>query len=365
MPVIFFILILTLLVFVHELGHFLAARKLGVRVEEFGIGFPPRAIGRQHKGTMYSLNWVPLGGFVKIKGEQGENVDDSDSFSHKNALQRTLILSSGVLMNVLLAWILLTVGFSVGSPGLVSDSAPHAIMGNAKLQVVEVTPQSAAAEQGIAIGDTIVSLEEQPVTTIDEFRSIVRPRAEQTLTITILSEGSETTKSIIPKKNVAGEGIVGVGLVEIATIRYPVPIAIWQGLKSTGNLLWQILVALYTVIHDLFVGQPVSLDLAGPVGIAVLTGQVAKLGILYLVQFAALLSLNLAIINILPFPALDGGRILFVIIEKIRRKPVSKKIEGYVHNAGFALLIALVILITIKDVSKFSGAVSSFFRNAF
>lgn len=365
MTILFFVIILTILVVVHEIGHFFAARKLGVAVDEFGVGFPPRAFGLRRGKTLYSVNWVPLGGFVKIKGEQGDHAAETDSFSSKSASKRTLILASGVLMNILLAWVLLSAGYMIGSPSVVSEISSRAEVSARYVQVVQVEEDSPASQHGLSAGDRIVSLDGNAIDTVDQFRASVASASDRKIAVRFLTGGEEREELMSPTTSTDGTPIIGVGLAEIGTVRYPFFFALWEGIKSTGTILWQILVALYTVLRDLVVGQSVSLDLAGPVGIAVLTGQVAKLGIVYLIQFAALLSLNLAIINILPFPALDGGRILFILIEKIRKKPVTARVESIIHTVGFAVLITLVLVITVKDISKFSGQLSSFFDRIF
>ncbi|MFC1687286.1 site-2 protease family protein [Patescibacteria group bacterium] len=171
--------------------------------------------------------------------------------------------------------------------------------------------------------------------------------------------------TVVPEVDDSGGGVVGVTLAEVGLVRYPFFQAVYEGAKNTVNLLWQILVAFYNVIKDLFSAREVAIDIAGPVGIAVLTGQVARLGIIYLLQFTALLSLNLAIINLLPIPALDGGRLLFLGIEKIRRKPISRKIEGMFHNVGFIVLMLILVVVTVKDVSRFSENIGNFFKNIF
>ena len=364
--VLIFIAVLAVIVLVHEFGHFAVARKLGVAVEEFGVGFPPSIAAIKSQKTAYSLNWIPIGGFVKIKGEQGDHPDDSDSFGYQKIWRRALIIVAGVLMNIVLAFILFSAAYIIGAPSAL-DSNPQgtAHVSDRSLQIVSVTDPSPAFSAGFMIGDIIKTLDGTPVDSILRFRQLVQPHVSNELAITVSRNDQDIELNVAPEADTDGLGIIGVGLVEVGTVRYPFFRAIWEGAKTTVSLLGQIVTAFYSLLRDLFAARDVAIDVAGPVGIAVLTGQVARLGFVYLLQFAALLSLNLAIINLIPFPALDGGRLLFLGIEKIRRKPVSKKVESSIHTVGFALLMVLVVIVTIKDVSRFSESISSFFQNIF
>ncbi len=367
LTVIIFVVVLGLLIFVHELGHFLMARRMGVKVEEFGFGFPPRMFGVRRGDTTYSINWIPLGGFVKIKGEQGDHPTDQDSFTSKKVWQRFLILSAGVGMNIVLAFVLISIGFMIGLPSVVDqDGVAGANVRDLKIQIVEVQDQSPAAQAGLAVGDTILRVDDQPVTTITVFQNYTKEKNAQPMTLLVKRGGEERIVTVTPTiLEGSDHAVVGIGLVESGLISYAPHLAIWEGLKTTGMLLWRIIEAFYTVLRNLIIGVPVGADIAGPIGIAVLTGQVAKLGFIYILQFTALLSLNLAVINFLPIPALDGGRVLFLIIEKIRGKAINRKIEATVHNVGFFVLIGLVILVTFRDVSRFSEQIKNFFHTIF
>lgn len=374
LTVLIFIIILGLLVFVHELGHFLVARRNGVMAEEFGFGFPPRIFGVyktkngrrklfwgsknvESTDTIYSINWIPLGGFVKITGEDGEEKQNPKSFASKPAWTRVRMLAAGVAMNFLLAAVLLSVGYFVGIPQAVEDSS-NGQLKNEKIQIIETIPGSPAERMGIKVGDQIVGAVDEnndfvEFVTIEEVQNFINARKEQEIKLEI-KRGNETVEiSGIPRAEYpANEGALGISLVKTAEISYPLPEAVWRGVKSTFELTATILAAFGNLLWRLVAGQPVGMDVSGPVGIAVLTGQVAKLGFIYILQFTALLSINLAIINILPIPALDGGRILFILIEKIKGKAVSQKFEQRAHNIGFALLITLMVLVTARDVAR-------------
>lgn len=417
LTIITFILVLSILVFVHELGHFLVARKFGVRAEEFGLGFPPRIFGWQFWqekrdkniaeeenikkriedmtlsdgrefiketmadkvqavnsaksikkwrfifggrelnksdekfGTVYSLNWLPLGGFVKIKGEDGQGQDERDSFASRPVWQRSIMLSAGVLMNVFLAMILISIGFIIGQPQVIEGLDDQARITDKKIQIVQVVKQSPADKANLKIGDTIVSIDGKIFLTYDDLQNYVNGNVGKKLEYKIKQGSEEFTKEIVPEmRQETSKGGIGIVITETGIVRYPWYLAISEGIKTTFYLIWAIILAFYELVKGLILGQGVSAELAGPVGIAALTGQVVRLGIIYLVQFAALLSINLAIINFLPFPALDGGRVLFLIIEKVKGSPVRREVENVIHNIGFTLLMVLVALVTFRDV---------------
>jgi regulator of sigma E protease len=372
--VLIFIIILGLLVFVHELGHFLVARRNGVMAEEFGFGFPPRIFGlyKTKNGkrklvwgsrevesidTIYSVNWIPLGGFVKIMGEDGDEKKDPKSFASKTAFTRTRILAAGVAMNFLLAAVLLSIGYFVGIPQAVDDAATGNFK-NEKIQIIETISGTPAEQMGIQVGDQIVGAVENnnqviKFDTIEQLQGYINSHKGQEIKLDV-KRGNETLGLIgMPRTDFpASEGALGISLVKTAIVSYPWYESIWRGVQTVINLAGMILVAFGSLLWKLITGHSVGMDVSGPVGIAVLTGQVAKLGFIYILQFTALLSVNLAIINILPIPALDGGRILFILIEKIKGKAVSQKIEARAHNIGFALLITLMVVVTFRDVAK-------------
>lgn len=350
-----FVFILGLLVFVHELGHFVAARKNGVKVEEFGFGFPPRMFGVKRGETIYSINWIPLGGFVKIKGEAGENKEDTDSFANKKIWQRSLILASGVLMNFILAAVLLSVGFMVGLPQVIDGEDGYARIRDAKIQIIQVLDGTPAKDAELQPGDTLLSIDGQSIEKVEQMQDYVAGKIEVPVKMVFERDGSQIEKEITPVfLPETGRGGIGVGLLKSGIVSYPWYLALWKGAAATVTFTGEVIVAFYELIKNLIITQKVSVDLSGPVGIAVLTGQVARMGFIYLLQFTAMLSVNLAVINFLPFPALDGGRIIFLVIEKIRRRPVSQKIENLVHNIGFAMLMVLILLVTYRDIARFS-----------
>lgn len=372
--IILFVFVLSLLVFVHEVGHFLMARAFGVKTDEFGMGLPPRICGWQKVGgkwrfipgnyratgaepMIYSLNWIPVGGFVNIKGENGGEAAAEDSFGHKKIWQRIMILAAGVTMNVLLTILLLTVGFAIGMPSAATDEndGGHFISA-AQVQVTQLLSGMPAEQAGIKVGDIIETVDGQAVASGAELRNYFAQKENQPVVFTVKRQKEIITLSAAPT---ARDGIIGigVGIVDMGIKRYPLWLAVWQAVLTTWGWLVMIALAVWALIMQLFGGAAAGVDFSGPVGIAVLTGQAAKMGYIYVLQFTALLSLNLAIINILPFPALDGGRIAFLILEKIRRKPVDEKLENLFHNIGFMLLMLLIVVITFRDLIKYGAKI--------
>lgn len=365
--VLIFIVILGLLVFVHEAGHFLVAKRKGMQVDEFGFGFPPRLIGVYKKegkwrlvlggkrvmlpeGTVYSINWIPLGGFVKIVGENNEDADNPKSFINKPFWSRFQTLVAGVAMNVVLAWVLLSIGYMYGLPVAVSDTqalGPHARLSSERLAIVDTVPGSPSAQAGLQGGDLIRQVDDKEFKTIEELKTYIQERKGQAIKFDVqrLNETKQVEVHSLAEPP-EGSGPTGVALANYGKLRFPVHIALWEGLKTTFYQIYAIVNGLYELIIQ---GQGLS-NLGGPVKIAQLTGQVAELGLVPLMQFTAFLSLNLAILNILPFPALDGGRVLFLIIEKIRRKRNNQKVEQVVNTFGFLLLLMLMAVITARDI---------------
>lgn len=374
-----FILILGLLVLVHELGHFIVARRNGVFSEEFGFGFPPRIIGtyKNKKGkrkwvfgnkivdesdkadneTVYSLNLIPLGGFVKIKGEDGGGKKDQDSFSGKPVWIRFKILFAGVAMNFILGIILFSLAFQVGLPQAVDDDYSDK---KAVVQIAQVSNNSPAKEMGLEMGDEVISIKSEDglvgIGTIKNFQEIIENNKGKEVVVNIKrAKNSEelNLKTVIREEAPEGQGLLGVQLARTTLVKYGFFESFWMGVKTTFSIILAIIIFLVDLIIRLFSSQPVVADVAGPVGIAVMTGKMTQLGLAYVLQFIALLSVNLAVINLLPFPALDGGRIFFLIVEKIKGSPISQKIEGTANAIGFFLLIGLMIFVTVKDFANF------------
>lgn len=353
---IIFLIILSILVVVHEAGHFLTAKKSGIRVDEFGLGYPPKAKKLfRWKGTDFTLNWLPFGGFVKIFGENPEEETktekDPNSFSAKNRAVQAIVLFSGVLANFIFAWLLISTGFMIGLPATVDSGLP---VTNIHTVIIDVVANSPAAKAGLEAGDTIVSVgrgnifsNTDPIQISNFISSSVQP-----INFTIARANKVLTETATPAQGItSGKLAVGVELDAVGIAGLSLPSAIWHGLLSASSDTWQIVVGLGTFLKSIFVGHADFSQVTGPVGIIGLVGSARALGFVYLLIFTALISLNLAVINLLPIPALDGGRLLIVFIEAIRRKPISVKIFNFLNTASFFLLIILMVLVTIRDVA--------------
>lgn len=379
-----FILVLAILVIAHELGHFLAARKNGIKVDEFGFGFPPRIGGlRQENGhwkfywgnrevaedthTLYSLNWIPLGGFVKIKGEDGSSVEDNDSFAGKKIWRRFIVLAAGVFMNIILAGVLLGIGYMIGLPSVPENLGYGAKVRDAKIEIVSVAEKSPASSVGLVSGDAILKVDDTTILKVEDLQNYFDSKKEMTVNLEIKRGEEILNKQVVPiTLTETKRGGIGVFLMESSIVSYPWYVAIYKGFVAALVYTWEVLKAFAILIWGLVTrASGITDNLSGPVGIAVLTGRVAKLGLIYLLQFTAMLSVNLAVLNFLPFPALDGGRIFFLLIEKLRGKPVAKKVENAFHSAGFALLMIAVVLITVKDVGRFKDSFLNFWQKLF
>ncbi len=368
LAILVFILILGLLVFVHELGHFIMAKRAGMNVQEFGFGFPPRLFGFRRGETTYSVNWIPLGGFVKITGEDGGSSPDPSSFVNKGFWARLSVLLAGVAMNFILAWVLLFLGFAfIKTPveyGTAAD-LEGARIHEQHVAVVAVEPDSPAERTGFKPGDVIDKVDGRSFDDIDALIEYTRSRAGQTVLYELKRGDQILVKDVIPRSTPPpGGGAVGFAPAKIATVTYPIPEALKYSVMAFTGKVVGILQAFGMLLGGIFTSGKVAEGLSGPIGIAVLTRDFTVLGIVYLVQFAAALSINLAIINAVPFPALDGGRVLFLIIEKIRGTP-SLKWERVANIVGFSLLMLLIIAVSFQDVNRFSESFKNLFGRIF
>lgn len=361
MTFIIFIIVLSILVFVHELGHFIMARRAGMKVEEFGFGFPPKIFGIKKGETEYTINAIPFGGFVKIFGEDGDQRDNARSFTGGTFLQKMSVIFAGVIMNLILALVLLWVvnifGIRVAIDSSTSDTQ---ILTDQKVQVVRVSQNSPASTAKIEMFDEIkkVALSDKSSEAIvskpEDLQNFVKNNSGKEITMTITRGQTDLSLNILPRVNPPeGEGAIGIQMAHTGVAKFPVHVALWRAVLYTYSLTIQTVVGYYDFFSNLITRASLSADVSGPIGIAVATKKASDVGLIYLMQFMAVISINLAVLNSIPFPALDGGRGLFLVIEKIRGKPISKKIEGYIYSGSFALLLALMLYITFKDITKF------------
>jgi len=344
------------LIILHELGHFILAKKFGVKVEEFGIFLPPRLIGKKIGETIYSLNLLPLGAFVKLYGEEDREKREYWSFTQKPIWQRVLIVIGGVVSFWIISAILLSIVMGLGAPTAISDEENENLI-DPKVQIAAIAPGSPAEEAEIKPGDTIKQLiinnQQLTINKVKEVQELTEKYKGEEVTLTIQRGKEIFDVRLVPRVSPPeGEGPMGVALVRTAIKSYPWYQAPIQGVIATGNLTMAVIQGWGQALVNAIKGLPTGVQLMGPVGILGLFAQVGQLGVNYFLQFIAMISIYIALFNILPIPALDGGKLLFLGIEKIRRKPVSQKIEQSITGIFFALLIALLIWVTIKDIAR-------------
>ncbi len=431
MTFIIFIAVLAVLVLSHEFGHFIFAKKSGMRVDEFGFGFPPRLFGIQRRteqklekiaekeentefitdtydvqsgreiiqeasvqdieeidkiisvkkwrfiwpwgkgnipekgksgieggNTIYSLNLIPLGGFVKIYGEEGEGTGDKRSFAAQSLGVRALILIAGVLFNLFLAWPVLTAGFLIGMPVSVEGSS---IFGGSIIEkgvmILQVQENTPAQIAGFKTGDYLLRFtSDGDVLAVSDVKSVqdfIAKHAGKEIKIDYLRGKEKFTTNAAPLlKSEEGKGSLGIAMDRVGVIRLPFFRAIWEGLNTTVKLTAATAKALVGFFADLFTKKEVLSQVAGPVGIVGIVETAARSGFVFILQLLALLSINLALINIVPFPALDGGRLLFLGIELAKGRPISQKTANIANTIGFVILILLMLAITYQDILR-------------
>ncbi len=354
-----FLVILTILVLIHELGHFTAAKLIGVRVEEFGLGLPPRIFGKKFGDTIYSLNWLPIGGFVRLAGEDLEDIQQSKVKSAQRAQyfwarskkERAVILSAGVVMNFLLA---------VGITGFLLVHGVKEPAGRVHVEVV--SPGTPAAAAGFMVNDVITDIELTGTPTVPGIHvpkttdAIIRfshTYAGKSLAITVVRMGQTVHLTLVPRvKPPPGQGPMGIAISNMEVHKYTLAEAPGKAVSVTLLRARDMLVSLGTTIGRLATLRPPQAEVAGPIGIAEVTGQAVKFGWEAVLEFAGILSLNLAVLNILPIPALDGGRLAFVFLEKIFRRRVNPVFERNAHQIGMIILLALILLVSINDIMR-------------
>ncbi len=331
MTIIYAILIFCLLIFVHELGHFMVAKACGVKVNEFAIGMGPAFFKKQRGETLYALRIFPIGGYCAMEGED-EDSEDPRAFNNKPAWQRALVLAAGSFMNLLTCVVLLIIiAFWAGQASTTID---------------QVTPDSPAYEAGIQSGDTIVAIDGRKIDNWDDLIEGIGYSKEKTAEVTVERDGSELTLTTELEYNKEQKRNM-IGITPVMERHFFASFG--AGIRNTGNMT----VMMYDVLRQLLTGDVSVKELSGPVGIVYAVNETAKSGAMYVVYLAALLSLNLAIINMLPLPALDGGRLLFLVIRKITGRRVTDEMEGRIHFIGIMLLMLLMVYVTFNDVIKY------------
>ena len=328
---------ISVLILAHELGHFLAAKYFGLWVEEFGFGFPPRLFAKKIGETVYSFNLLPFGGFVKIYGENKEATKDgqeSRSFAFQPAWKKAIVILAGIFMNFLLGWLIVSVIFMIG--------APKAMV------ITAVIDQSPAALARIQAGDLLTDFK-----TSDEFVNFIQENKGKEISLGVTRDGRELSIILTPRlAPPEGEGALGVTFTETGVEKQAILTSFWEGLKTSLAIVASIFTALYQLLGSLLTQGRLLEGFVGPVGIFGVANQAAGLGMSYLLQLIGLISLNLFVLNALPFPALDGGRLFFIIIEKIKGSPLSSGFERSANAFGFLFLLLIMIVVTIRDITR-------------
>lgn len=340
-----FFVILSVLVLVHELGHFLTAKFFGVKVEEFGLGLPPRLFGFSFGETIYSLNLLPIGGFVRLAGEE-ENQNLPREFNSQKTLVKASIVMAGVLMNLIFGFSLLSLGIAkIGMP----EIATH-------FEITKVAKDSPAQIAGILPNDEIISIDNQGLENDEALTNLIKSKAGGKIAIVVSRMKKSFTFEIVPRINPpAGQGALGVTYASSAEVTYKkialqnVPL---KALGESVNLVGMMFDGLKNMLNEAIISRKMPQDVAGPVGIAKITGQVAKGGLWQIINFMALLSFNLGVINMLPFPGLDGGRFLFVILEKVLGQRFNLGVQTFINSVGIAILLFLMAIITYFDIVR-------------
>jgi len=381
LTVITFFIILSVLVLVHELGHFLLAKRAGIKVEEFGFGYPPRIFSKKIGETVYSVNWLFFGGFVRLYGEElGKGIKGKDSkqaFWGKSKRARTLVITSGVLANFVLAVVVFSIVYSFsGIP-----------FKTGRIKIAGLLPNSPAVQAGLKQEDIILKVNEEKLKDVNDFIKIIDEKKGQEVSLLIeRTKDNPCEQKVFGGMNIEekpafscqegklilwmtprvnppqGEGPLGVLVSDVEIRKYPFWQMPWrgtiEGFKEAFGWASLILGSLKKMVVDLVFHGTVPKDVAGPIGIFQITGVVAQSGLLNILQFMGILSVNLAVINILPLPALDGGRLVFIIYEAITRRKPKPSFEQWVNTAGMAFLLLLIVLITINDIGRLAKTTS-------
>ena len=361
LTILVFIVMLSVLVLIHELGHFLVAKKFGIKVEEFGFGFPPRVYGKKIGETLYSFNALPIGGFGKLYGEDEAGAGrvkrgSPSTISHKPSAdlgraffarpiyQRILVVVAGVSMNFLLAVVIIT--YLITSEGIPVQRQ--------EVSVTEIVKNSPAQLSGLQKGDIVKKIGDIEIKNSQTLIAETKKHLGEKMTIFVEREGELQTVELTPRKEYpSGEGPMGVAISQKIEFRkYPFPQSLYYGTKQALNDSWQVVVGFKTVVVELATRLTVPQGVAGPIGMAQLTGEFVRVGPSAVLALVYMLSLSLAVLNILPIPALDGGRLFFILVEAVTRRKIPARFESYAHLVGLVLLLSFLALVSYKDILR-------------
>ena len=358
MTIVLFILILVVLILVHEFGHFSVAKLFGIRVDEFGVFFPPRIAAIKKGETEYSLNWLPFGGFVKIFGENaGEGLDDPRSFVRKPRLVQAAVLAAGIGFNLIFAWLVLSAGYMAGLP----TSVDHIGLGqvqDAQSTITDVLPNSPAELAGLMAGDTVVGVQTASATLASSSLSgavtaFIADHQNESVVLDVVRDGQQKVFLAKPADGfVTGKKAIGIELDDVGTLKLPAQLALVQGAILGWDITRTTAVSLGQFFAHIFEGTADFSTVAGPIGITAFGAATLKQGFAAGAVLTALISINLAIINLLPIPGLDGGRLLIVAIEGVLRRAISPRLVNSLTLAGLGLLVLLMIVVSYHDIVR-------------
>lgn len=358
MALLIFILLLVSLIVVHELGHFFVAKFFGIRVDEFGIGFPPRLLKIRWGETDYTFNLLLVGGFVRIFGENAEEAkDEPRAFSRKPRLVQAAVIVAGIVCNLLFAWLALSVGYMVGLP-TAADHKGFGTVSNVSAMIVDVAKDSPAQKAGIEAGDTVKhiqtgNIEGPEKATATETREFIEANQNESVVLTIVRDGEEKTFIAKPAEGFAeGKKVLGVQLADVGTLRLPPHTALLEGSILTWEMTKSIGQGLIGFFGTIARGTANFSEVSGPIGIAGIGAAAVQQGFSAAVVLVAMISINLALINVLPIPGLDGGRLLFIAVEGVIRKPISPRLSIWLTLVGFAFLITLMVVVSYHDIAR-------------
>lgn len=361
MSVIIFLIILAVLILAHEFGHFIVAKRAGIRVDEFGLGFPPRLWGFKKGETLYSINVIPFGGFVKIFGEDPneeamKGPDARRSFIHKPRPTQAVVIAAGIAFNVFFGWALFSASFMIGVPASV-ESAGGRTISNPQVIITALLKDAPAQKAGLREGDSVKSASVSgasldPVT-IENLQQFIAAHPTEEITLSYERGGKPMSAAMVPAEGViAGKPGIGIAMDEVGLLRLPFFTAIIEGVKVTFIAIGATAVGFGVLVYEAIHGAADFSSVSGPVGIVGYVGAAAAIGFSNLLSFTALISINLAVINLIPFPALDGGRLFIILIESIKRRPLNPTFVNRVNTIGFAVLILLMVVVTYSDIVK-------------
>lgn len=364
-----FLIVLAVLIFVHELGHFLFAKMFGIRVDAFKIGFGPKIVAWTPKSkdgvkgeTEYGLNLIPFGGYVKIFGENPDDMgnatsasspafvkaEQSRSIAHKPRWKQAVVLVGGVLFNIIFAWIIYSSLFTYGVTATADGFTAYGkYFSNNRIMITDVLKGSPAEIAGLKTGDVIKAKN------IESVQNSINDSKGNEMGLSIIRGNTESNINIIPKAGIVNDKYaIGIAMNDVVDMQLPFYIAVYEGGHYTLNMLKETAVGLFIFVSQAIHGNADINQITGPVGIAGVVGDAARLGFTYLLMITALISINLAVINLVPFPALDGGRVLFVFIESIIRRKLPSSFSNWTNLIGFSLLMILMVIITYRDIAK-------------